>query len=1136
MSHDIIDNRRIKLSESIRKMLSGSERAKLAVGYFFLSGFEAIQDRLNHIKEVRLLMGNASNHKTIEELARAYKRLNLIAGEAEKQTYHSDSSLPAPQRKKRILEEAGINARDVIAYMDQTDENEALLSTLARMIEEKRLKVKVYTKGNLHAKVYIFDYGLIYDENGKPCERHENGIAIVGSSNLSLSGISDNTELNVVVSGNDNHQELTRWFNDLWDESADFEPELINEISGSWALAPATPYDIYMKTLYNLLKDRLESGDEKEILWTNEITDKLADFQKVAVRQLVQMIKDYGGAFASDVVGMGKSYIGAAVLKQFAKTEGVKPLIICPASLVDIWELYNAVYSLNAQILSMGMLEEKEENINFLLRDERYNDRKFILIDESHHFRNRETQRYQMLQGFLNSGDRKVLFLTATPKSRSSWDVYSQIKLFHPEDKTDLPINPPDLKKYFKGIEDKLNPDFSKMDSNKSWDTLRREAIEEFQYLVRQLLVRRTRLHILKWFGFDAETDKPLETSEFEKYKSGEKKAYVLINGRKQFFPKRELEKIEYSIDDTYQGLYSNIRSLLGKPKSQRMESDDSLAYARYGLFNYLKKEKKSDKNYANLQRAGSNLCGLIRIMLFKRFESSVYAFRKSIAQSLKIHRNFLVSINNGIVPAGDDAKDLLTHFEIEEDQDLLDKLQKACAKYDINDFDVSNLRNDLENDIRILEEILSLVSVDAIPPEKDEKLQILIKRLNEEPLSKGKVIIFSQYADTVQYIYDNIFELKKSRGIDYIYGNDRSKMKIIGLFAPKANPEYKKSSNEQEINLLISSDVLSEGLNLQDCDKIINYDLHWNPIKLIQRFGRIDRIGSENERIWGFNFLPETRLDANLGLREKLQRRIQEIHDMIGEDSPILDKTETINEDAIYAIYNKKSAKIYDYEEEEEYFDLSEAEEILRQLRAENPEEFGRIVNMRDGIRSGKGGKEKGFIVFCGAGRYLQLSFADSNGDIISKDITKILSLMKCSTDEKRLGLPKEHNRIVNKTKLYFDDQVKIRESEKRYSTSLTQPQRYILRELGITLRNETDEDKKNIINVLEDAFRKCKRQAVLTELSRLRKNAVKGKELISILSDLYHRHSLDEMSAKELDEEIVIPKIICSESIIQE
>ena len=175
-----------------------------------------------------------------------------------------------------------------------------------------------------------------------------------------------------------------------------------------------------------------------------------------------------------------------------------------------------------------------------------------------------------------------------------------------------------------------------------------------------------------------------------------------------------------------------------------------------------------------------------------------------------------------------------------------------------------------------------------------------------------------------------------------------------MGRFAPKANPEYKFQSGESELFTLVATDVLAEGLNLQDCDKVINYDLHWNPVSLIQRFGRIDRIGSDHDVVYGFNFLPETGIERNLGLREKLQNRIQEIHDTIGEDSAILDRSEQINEEAMYAIYEKKGGQLslFEDEEEEEFLDLNEAEEILRQLRKENPAEFERIANLRDGIR----------------------------------------------------------------------------------------------------------------------------------------------------------------------------------------
>src|SRR3989442_7591009 len=289
MTHDIIDNRKQKLVDHINRILSSTESARFAVGYFFLSGLESIAQRLASVKELRLLIGNTTNRETLEQLAEGYRRLDLVTEAAEAEAY------PKRTEMKRMANETAGNIRSAIELMDQTDEAQAVVTTLVRMVEEKRLAVKVYTKGRLHAKAYIFDYGKIYDKQGKELERHEKGIAIVGSSNLTLSGVTHNTELNVVVQGNDNHAELVRWFEDLWRESQDFDEALMQEIQQSWAVAPVRPYDIYMKTLYTLVKGRLEGEDNKDILWDDEITKRLADFQKGAVRQAVQMIRSYGG-------------------------------------------------------------------------------------------------------------------------------------------------------------------------------------------------------------------------------------------------------------------------------------------------------------------------------------------------------------------------------------------------------------------------------------------------------------------------------------------------------------------------------------------------------------------------------------------------------------------------------------------------------------------------------------------------------------------------------------------------------------------------------------------------------------------------------------------------------------------------
>ncbi len=1113
-THDIIDNRTEKLVDHLSQMLGSSERARFAVGYLFLSGLTSVAKRLLNLKELRLLIGNTTNRETVEMLAEGYRRLDLAAEEVEKQAY------PKRTETGKMSQETAGNLRDSVELMDQTDDAQALIAGLIRMIEEKRLKVRIYTKGRLHAKAYICDYGKVFDLVGKEIERHEKGIAVVGSSNLTLSGLTHNTELNVVVQGNQNHSELVRWFDDLWKEAHEFDETLMTELKSSWAAAQVTPYDIYMKTLYALVRDRLESEDETELLWDDDIFRKLASFQKVAVRQAVQMVRDFGGAFVSDVVGLGKSYIGAAIVKHFERTDHARPLIICPAPLTEMWERYNEVYQLNARVLSMGFLREDEDDgVTGLLKDVKYKDRDFVLIDESHNLRHADTQRYKVVQTFLSTG-RRCCLLTATPRNKSAWDVYNQIKLFHQDDRTDLPVDPPNLKDYFKLIE---------------------KSERKLPDLLAHILVRRTRQHILRWYGFDAETHEPVDPNHFQDYLQGTKKAYVLVGGKHQFFPKRELETIEYSIEDTYQGLYQELRGYLGKPrkgKPAKAVPDGELTYARYGLWNYVNVEKQKKEPYTSLQRAGSNLRGLMRVLLFKRFESSVFAFQETVKRLLKIHQSFLASLDAGFVPAGEEAQTLLYDSDLLEEGDLVDALREVSKRYSASDFDLNSLRSHIEHDIELLHKILKLVA--PITPEKDAKLQTLKKRLLEKPLKGAKRLIFTQYADTAKYLFANLNPGGKHPDIEIIFSGDKSKEKVVGRFAPKANSEYRFGPDEAELMMVIATDVLAEGLNLQDCDNIINYDLHWNPVRLIQRFGRIDRIGSDHDRIFGFNFLPETKLDKNLGLKEKLHNRIQEIHDTIGEDSEILDRTEKLNPDAMYAIYESQGGVPVQLDlwgsADDEFIDLNEAEEILRQLRKDNPGEYERIANLRDGIRTARPSFQRGQFVFCQAGRFQQLFLLDDKGVVISRDIPKVVGTVKCAPNLKSAPLPNDYNTTVMAVQRIFSEEVRHREAERSYSSSLTHGQLYILRELRLLFEATTDEDIKQNINVLEKVFRGSLTGAAKRELNQLRRNSVTGEGLLKNLIRIYDQHNLKDASANRnlAIYDKAIPRIICSEAFV--
>lgn len=1112
MAHDIIDNRSLLLIDSLREILPGSEVAKFAVGYFFLSGLEAVVDSLENVNELYLLIGNTSNQATIEQIAEGYQRLEQANNRIDAQLYPKRAEI-----HQRLTESTSKIGRTVAA-MDQTDQAEKLVNVLVRLVAEKRLKVRIYTKGRLHAKAYIFDYAPVYGETGKPVSRHENGLAIIGSSNLTISGLTHNTELNVIVHGNDNHEELTKWFNRIWDEAEDFEKRLTDELEQSWPMVQVTPYEIYLKTLYELVKDRLDDETAREFLWQIEITVALADFQKNAVRRSVQIVRQYGGAFISDVVGLGKSYIGAAVLKHFERHDRTRSLIICPATLVNMWEHYNEAYQLNARVVSMGLLREDKDSpsFNILLDNERYNDRDFVLIDESHNFRKSDTQRYKILQEYLHSGDRRCVLLTATPRNRDLWDIYNQIRLFHLDDRTLLPIDPPNLRKYFKSCE--VN--------QRSLSTL-----------LSNIMVRRTRVDVVRWYGFDSDSHERIDPFDFDQYRKCERQAYVEVAGKPQFFPKRHLQTIQYNISATYSGLYDKLLEHIGRPGGAAGESEEQLNYSRYGLWNYVRKDKKNKPPYSELHRAGVNLRGLMRISLFKRFESSVEAFRITVQRLITSHRAFLTAMDDGIIPAGEAAADILNKADVYEERELVDILSAVSGKYKIEDFYAGRLREDIKHDLDILEKIFSIVA--PITPDQDDKIITLQNWLNSPnknglSLAEKKCLIFTQYADTAKYLYENI-STTNSASIEVIYGTDKDKSLVAGRFAPKSNPQHLPKTAFSEIHILIATDVMSEGLNLQDADQIINYDLHWNPLRLIQRFGRIDRIGTEHSNVYGYNFLPETELDKGLGLKDRLLRRIQEIHDTLGEDAAILDPSERLNQEAFIAIYRGETVDQYEDTDDEELVDLTEAEEFIRQLSETNPQLFEKISTLRDGIRAAKRNDHEGTVVLCRASNYRQLYLVDDDGEIISRDIPHILGVIKCDPDTPNVSIDNHHNRIVQSVREDFSKEVQARSAEQKHAISLTRAQRYLLRELRKLYNQTEDSYLKGQIELLEKAFRQPLTQAVRQEINAMHKSKVEGLALFDVLNKINFRHELQKVTDRQrrLSEEDTVPLVICSMGI---
>jgi len=407
------------------------------------------------------------------------------------------------------------------------------------------------------------------------------------------------------------------------------------------------------------------------------------------------------------------------------------------------------------------------------------------------------------------------------------------------------------------------------------------------------------------------------------------------------------------------------------------------------------------------------------------------------------------------------------------------------------------------------------------------------LKNLIENELIGKKVLIFTEYSDTLNYLYEN---LKHIKGVEKVDSKRKDWINVIQRFAPKSN-HYVLKNNEKEIKILISTDILSQGLNLQDAYIVINYDLHWNPVRLIQRIGRVDRIGSVNEKIYCFNFLPETELDKGLGLKQRLKRRIQEIHDTIGEDAKILDETEQLNEEAMYAIYRGDS-KILDEGTEEEVLSFEEMRNIIRNLKKEDPEYLSYVKNLPDGIRSFKGkGNNEFLYIYLKAGDFNKLYLLDKDKKIVSEDIEEVLTFIKCEKDEKIGIRNKEIFKYVPEIKRRFEKELKELLSKRTVSRKLTSSQQYILNEMRIVFEDTDDEELKNRIKDLTKIFKKDLLPAVQKELREIKKNNLTGEKLIDALTSIGRSYGLFIEEDKKIEDKKIKEdkrvKIICSEGI---
>ena len=919
----IFDNIDQKLLDTLRLTLQQSQRADFCIGYFNLRGWQAIDDVVNAWQPAqgqvcRVLVG--MQRPPHEDIRALYRQAD-------------DSGLLDNVTASRLKTQFAAHLREQITLGIPTGQDERGLRRLARQLRAGQVVVKLFLPYPLHAKLYL----LFRPDVNNPVT------GFVGSSNLTLAGLSRHGELNVDVLDHQATQTLSSWFAARWGDrwALDVSVDLAAIIEGSWAREePIPPYHIYLNIAYHLSAEARAGLTQFRL--PARFEEELFEFQKSAVKIAARHLHRRGGVMIGDVVGLGKTMMATALARMFEDDLGYETLIICPKNLEPMWESYRGEYGLRGMVLPVSQVTKKLPDLK------RY---RLVLIDESHNLRNREGRRYKAIAEYIKSGDAKVILLTATPYNKSKADLSSQLRLFIDE-KTNIGIRPEHHMRKF-GISE---AEFERKNQCKVNSILAIEKSEEFddwRELIRLYMVRRTRSFIIQHY---TEADK------------NGRRYIAAKDGEKRYFPLRKPISLKFVVNDAdpadrYARLYS----------AHVVEQINALHVPRYGLGLYVDPvaEKSATaperKIIDNLGRAGKRLMGFCRTNLFKRLESNGFSFLQSIDRHILRNQIYLYAIENGLdLPVGVLDAGLLDLERVDEDadgvegdpEDLLDGMIAEVAEEDgIPDgmarakeayaqykkvyakrfkwvrpsLFKASLTNDLAQDTQTLSELLR--SQGQWDPAHDRKLQEL-KKLITKTHGKDKVLVFTQFADTARYLAREV-RLAGVSHVEVATGASADPYALACRFSPKSNK--RTADKASEVRVLICTDVLSEGQNLQDSNVVVNFDLPWAIIRLIQRAGRVDRIGQKAEEIYCYSFLPADGVEDLIKLRARIRQRLKENAEVVGTDEEFFDDEQQAEANTIRNLYTEQQGVLDDNDDEVDL--ASYAWQIWKQATQDNAE-----------------------------------------------------------------------------------------------------------------------------------------------------------------------------------------------------
>ena len=989
----IYDNIDVKFTNGLNDIITsmGVKRVDFCVGYFNLRGWQLV------VNQVDTLPGDY----VYERNKREFRKCRLLIGmhqpdhDLVREIYSNNQIHDAAYAQQCKLQIAQ-DFRKQLTIGTPTKQDEWTLRRLSAQLKDDKVCVKLYVAEPLHAKLY-----LAY----RPDDNFNKILGLIGSSNLTYAGLTKQGELDADIENHRDLEVLQKWFDDRWNDRLclDITKELAEVIDNSWAgddIIP--PYHIYLKTAYHLSADA--RAGIKEFVLPPEFQNELFEFQQNAVKIAARHLNNdkHPGAMIGDVVGLGKTITACAIAKIYEMTFSSSTLIVCPANLQDMWKKYCIRYDLKADVVSMAKPIDVDSARYYRL----------IIVDESHNLRNENGVRYRNIKALIEHQSSSVLLLTATPYNKDFSDLSSQLKLFVSED-TDLGVRPEQYIRELGGDRAFLQKHSEVfIRSIKAFE--KSDKVDDWQELMKLFLVRRTRTFIKENY---AKTD-PENGRKYLEFK----------DGHRSYFPDRVPKAIRFKTEkgDQYSRLYS----------TEMIELMRELRLPRYGLSQYEDKTKTADalpmekQLLDNLSRAGQRMMGFCMSTFFKRIDSSGFSFLLTLYRHILRNAVFIYAIENkSPLPIGDenelpedylDDNDVNNVFGIEGSENTEDgsgliniptdmDVYMAKAKTYYNDLSAKNnvewidsryfkrsLKQRLRQDCEKIIEMINLCGKwETSTDQKLNELERLLKKTHKD----DKVLVFTQYSDTAKYIYHQLVRRGFKR-VDVATGGSANQTTIVDRFSPKSNKA--NVSKDQETQILVATDVLSEGQNLQDSHVIVNFDLPWAIIRLIQRAGRVDRIDQESEKIYCYSFFPADGVEKIINLRKRLNDRINENANIVGSDERFFEGNETNLRD----MYNEKSGSLDDDDDDNDVDLASQAYQIWNNAIKANPELKQIIPSLSDVIYSTKkanSAAEDGVITYIKTHNDFDvLSWYNSNGEIITQSQKKILQALACKPDTK--------------------------------------------------------------------------------------------------------------------------------------